>query len=121
MSTPAARSTGSKLRLRAQGRRPVRLKGDNWLRHANPLSVWTRFAVVPLLALAIWSRDWIGWWSLAAVAAVLAFMMVNPLLFDEPRLTRSWSVKKRVRRAYLVRLDSRPSYPRSSAPPTCPT
>ena len=26
------------------------LKGENWLRHANPLSVWTRFAVVPLLS-----------------------------------------------------------------------
>ena len=58
--------------------------------------------MVPLLALAIWSRDWIGWWSLAAVAAVLAFMMVNPLLWlGEPCSTRS--CVKRVRRAYLVR------------------
>ena len=23
------------------------LEGDNWTRHANPVSVWTRFAVVP--------------------------------------------------------------------------
>ena len=28
------------------------LEGDRWLRHANPVSVWTRFAVLPLLALA---------------------------------------------------------------------
>lgn len=29
------------------------LAGDNWMRHANPVSVWTRFAVLmvnPLLA-----------------------------------------------------------------------
>lgn len=26
------------------------LEGENWMRHANPISVWTRFAVVPLLA-----------------------------------------------------------------------
>jgi hypothetical protein len=25
------------------------LEGDKWMRHANPVSVWTRFAVLPLL------------------------------------------------------------------------
>jgi hypothetical protein len=69
------------------------LEGDKWMRHANPVSVWTRFAVLPLLALAIWSREWIGWWSLAAVALVLVFMMVNPLLFPPPRCTRNWASK----------------------------
>ena len=56
------------------------LEGDRWLRHANPVSVWTRFAVLPLLALAVWSREWIGWWSLAAVALVLVFMV---LLYED--------------------------------------
>ena len=69
------------------------LEGDKWMRHANPVSVWTRFAVLPLLALAIWSREWIGWWSLAAVALALVFMMVNPLLFPPPRSTRNWASK----------------------------
>jgi Family of unknown function (DUF6653) len=69
------------------------LTGDNWMRHANPVSVWTRFAVLPLLALAVWSREWIGWWSLAAVALALVFMMVNPLLFPPPRSTRHWASK----------------------------
>jgi hypothetical protein len=36
------------------------LEGDAWMRHANPVSVWTRFAVLPLGALAVWSRQWIG-------------------------------------------------------------
>jgi hypothetical protein len=67
------------------------LEGDGWMRHANPVSVWTRFAVLPLLALAVWSREWIGWWSLAAVALVLVFMVVNPLLFPPPRSTRNWT------------------------------
>jgi hypothetical protein len=35
-------------------------EGERWMRHANPVSVWTRFAVLPLLALAVWSREWIG-------------------------------------------------------------
>ena len=94
MSTPAAPSTGrSKGTSERRVARLFGLKGDSWQRHANPLSVWTRFAVLPLLALAVWSRDWIGWWSLAAVVLVLAFMLVNPLLFGEPRSTRNWASK----------------------------
>jgi hypothetical protein len=69
------------------------LKGETWMRHANPLSVWTRFAVLPLLAISIWSRDWIGWWSLVPLALSLIFMVVNPLLFPKPRSTRNWTSK----------------------------
>lgn len=69
------------------------LEGESWVRHANPVSVWTRFAVVPLLALSIWSRDWIGWWCLAPILASLVFMVVNPRLFAEPRSTRNWASK----------------------------
>ncbi|MEV4315663.1 DUF6653 family protein [Actinocrispum sp. NPDC049592] len=49
------------------------------MRHANPISVWTRFAVLPLLAVSIWSRDWIGWRSLVPIVLSLVFMMVNPV------------------------------------------
>jgi hypothetical protein len=79
------------------------LEGERWLRHANPVSVWTRFAVLPLLALAVWSREWIGWWSLPAVALVLVFMMVNPLLFPQPRSTQALGLQGSVRRAHLDR------------------
>ena len=67
------------------------LQGDTWTRHANPVSVATRFAVLPLLALSVWSRDRIGWWCLVPVVLSLAFMMVNPLLFPKPRSTRNWA------------------------------
>ncbi|MFC7531822.1 DUF6653 family protein [Actinoplanes sp. GCM10030250] len=67
------------------------LQGDTWERHANPVSVWTRFAVLPLITISIWSRDWIGWWSLIPLALSLVFMMVNPLLFPKPRSTRNWA------------------------------
>ena len=69
------------------------LTGDKWMRHANALSVWTRFSVLPLIALAIWSRDWIGWYCLIPVALALTWMIVNPLLFPEPRSTRNWASK----------------------------
>jgi hypothetical protein len=67
------------------------LGGEKWMRHANPISVWTRFAVLPMLAASVWSRDWIGWWSLVPVALSLVFMMVNPVLFPEPRSTMNWA------------------------------
>ena len=96
MSTPAAPSRSNRRTKGTSERRVASLfglKGDSWMRHANPWSVWTRFAVLPLLILAVWSRDWIGWWSLAAVVAVLVSMMVNPMLFGEPRSTRNWASK----------------------------
>lgn len=69
------------------------LEGDKWMRHANPTSVWTRFAILPVLAVAIWSYDWIGWWSLVPTGLVLVFLMINPLLFREPSSTRNWASK----------------------------
>jgi hypothetical protein len=36
-----------------------RMTDDAWQRHANPWSVWTRFAAIPLMILAIWSRVWL--------------------------------------------------------------
>ena len=86
--SPAAKVTSEQRVAKLFG-----LQGDNWARHANPVSVWTRFAVPPLLALSVWSRDWIGWWCLVPVVLVLVFTMVNPLLFPKPRSTRSWASK----------------------------
>lgn len=67
------------------------LEGESWMRHANPASVWMRFTVVSSLALAIWSRDWIGAWCLVAVALAIIWMFVNPLLFKAPKSTRNWA------------------------------
>jgi uncharacterized protein DUF6653 len=69
------------------------LEGEKWMRHANPLSVWTRFSVVPLLAVSIWSREWLGWFSLIPIALSVLWMMVNPLVFPRPRSTKNWASK----------------------------
>ena len=61
-----------------------------WLRHANPWSVWTRFIILPLLALAIWARVWLGWWSLALVLLLAVWTRYNPRAFPAPKSTRSW-------------------------------
>ena len=64
-----------------------------WARHASPWSVWTRFSVLPLMVLAIWSRVWIGWWALIPVILVVIWTWVNPRLFPPPPHTNSWAAR----------------------------
>lgn len=88
MTATATRSTSKPSVARMFG-----LQGDSWMRHANPVSVWTRFLVLPLIMLAVWSRDWIGWLSLLPIAASVVWMAINPLFFAKPRSTRNWASK----------------------------
>lgn len=67
------------------------LEGDAWLRHANPWSVYTRIPIPALLVAAVWSRQWLGWWCLAPVAAVVVWMFVNPRAFPPPRSLDHWA------------------------------
>lgn len=69
------------------------LRGDAWMRHANPRSVWTRFSCLSLIALAVWSRTWIGWFSLVPLALATLWLFFNPRLFDVPSSTRNWASK----------------------------
>ncbi|MEV4091694.1 DUF6653 family protein [Streptosporangium saharense] len=64
---------------------------EAWKRHANPWSVWTRFAAIPLAILAIWSRTWIGWWSLAPLALVVLWLWANPHAFPPIARPTAWS------------------------------
>ncbi|MDJ0917212.1 MAG: hypothetical protein QNJ05_05560 [Woeseiaceae bacterium] len=71
------------------------LDDEGWARHANPLSGWSRvFTGLPLIVLAVWSRDWIGWWSLIPVAVAFIWVAINPKLFgpassDESYISRA--------------------------------
>jgi hypothetical protein len=64
---------------------------DAWRRHANPWSVYTRIPIPALLVAAIWSRTWIGWWSLLPIAVCLIWTVVNPRAFSPPRTLDSWA------------------------------
>ncbi|MDP4510559.1 DUF6653 family protein [Nonomuraea turcica] len=63
-----------------------------WKRHANPWSVWTRFAAIPAMETAVWSRAWLGWWCLIGVAAVIAWLWLNVHIFG-PVEPVSWAAK----------------------------
>ena len=63
------------------------LNDSFWRRHANPWSAWTRFAAIPAMILAVWSRVWLGWWALVPVAVVVVWLVINSVAFrpvDEP-------------------------------------
>lgn len=62
-----------------------------WARHANPWSVYSRMTILPLLALAVWSRAWLGWWSLVPIALCAIWTWANPRLFPPPARTDTWA------------------------------
>ena len=70
-----------------------KMDDETWSRHANPWSVWTRFIILPVLALVIWSRAWLGWYSLIPIGAVLIWTWLNPRAFNKPKTTKHWSSK----------------------------
>lgn len=64
-----------------------------WTRHANPISGWSRMTTLPMIALAIWSRAWLGWWALVVLAGVIVWVLANPRVFPKPRSTNNWMSK----------------------------
>lgn len=67
------------------------LTEENWQRHSNPLSVWTRNLSLPLLILAFWSRVWIGWYFLIPISIAVLWTWWNPRLFSAPKSTKNWA------------------------------
>ena len=61
--------------------RLMMMDGASWARHASPWSFWTRVPVLALLALAIWSRVWVGWWCVVPIGLVGVWTLVNPRAF----------------------------------------
>ena len=62
-----------------------------WQRHANPWSVWTRVAILPLFVLVIWCRAWLGAWIVIPIFLLVVWTYVNPRAFPKPVTTKSWA------------------------------
>lgn len=62
-----------------------------WRRHANPWSVWTRMPLLAVIAAIVFWRDLFGWWTLALLALAVAWAVINPRAFPEPRSTDTWA------------------------------
>tara|TARA_R110002050_G_scaffold150519_4_gene277289 strand:+ start:3197 stop:3685 length:489 start_codon:yes stop_codon:yes gene_type:complete len=79
------------MRLDKAIERSMSMDDATWARHANPLSFWTRVPILALLALAIWSRVWIGWWCLVPVGVLIVWTLVNPRAFPPPASLNNWA------------------------------
>lgn len=73
--------------------RLMSMDDDVWARHANPWSVYSRLTCLPLIVLALWSRSWIGWWSLLPLALALFWTWYNPRAFPPSTRVDSWASK----------------------------
>jgi hypothetical protein len=69
------------------------LTDENWMKHANPMSVWTRYSVLPIIVIAFWSRIWIEWWCLVPGVLSILWMFINPIFFKIPSSTKNWASK----------------------------
>lgn len=85
-----------------------RMTDGTWARHASPWSVWTRATALPLLALAVWSRAWIGSRAWAPVGLALLWTWLNPRLFPPPRSLESWASKAVLGERFWLARDARP-------------
>jgi uncharacterized protein DUF6653 len=85
------------------------LRGDDaWRRHANPWSVYTRIPILVLLVVAVWSRTWIGWWSLIPIALIVVWTVINPRVFPVPRTLDSWASRSVLGEAVWARRKETP-------------
>lgn len=71
-----------------------------WERHANPKSGWSRLATLPLIVYAIHERRW------RLLSLVLAFTVVNPVLFPPPRDADAWMTKAVLAERYWLENDA---------------
>jgi hypothetical protein len=82
--------TGPRIDPARAAARLMQMDASIWARHANPWSGWSRLSTLPLLAMAVCSRVWLGWFALAPIAVVLLWIWLNPRLFPPPRSTENW-------------------------------
>ena len=71
----------------------ILLDDEGWMRHANPLSGWTRVPCFGLLVLAFWSRVWLGWYFTIPIILIALWIWVNPRIFPKPKSTNNWMSK----------------------------
>lgn len=81
------------MRLERLSEKIMGMSEQDWQRHTNPWSGWSRLITLPLLAFSIWSRVWIGPWFYLLLLLSLLWIWINPRLFKIPKNTENWMSK----------------------------
>ncbi len=89
---------------------------ESWLRHANPWSIWTRFATLPFIVLAVWSRVWLGWYCIIPTAMLIVWLVINPTLFRKPVSFDSWGARAVLGERIFTKRKERPIPSRHKTP-----
>ena len=82
----------------------IKMSDEVWSVHENPWSVWTRYTCLPLLALAIWSRTWIGVYAIIPFILACIWTWLNPRIFSKPSSTNHWASKAVIGERVLLSL-----------------
>lgn len=69
------------------------MSDETWAKHTNPLSVWTRFPLLLIFSICIWSRVWLGWYCLVPLIVFIIWAVINPRFFTKPKSTKNWASK----------------------------
>lgn len=69
------------------------LNNETWMQHANKWSVWTRFFILPLIAVVIWHRDSLEIYTWFYIGLILFWTWINPRFFKKPKTTKHWASK----------------------------
>ncbi|WP_394240971.1 DUF6653 family protein [Vibrio astriarenae] len=64
---------------------------EAWQRHSSPLSVYSRFSILPMFTFVIGIREHLGWWTLLPFGVVVLWTWLNPRLFSAPTTTNNWA------------------------------
>jgi hypothetical protein len=68
-----------------------------WARHSNPKSGWSRIPAGPILALALYRRDW------GLLLATLVWAALNPVLFSPPENEEAWMTRAVLAERWWIR------------------
>jgi len=64
-----------------------------WRKYTNPWSIWVRFFILPMLIISMWSRVWIGQWSLLLVLLTFIWIWFNPRLSASKKTKNIWAMQ----------------------------
>ena len=64
-----------------------------WHKYTNPWSIWVRFFILPMLIISMWSRVWIGEWSLLLILFTFIWIWFNPRISPKKKVKNIWAMQ----------------------------